>query len=56
MPESSSNEFEILGIMNSGEMNPGIRYPNTNHGRPVINGTEKYLRVLIKRKAVVDGN
>jgi hypothetical protein len=36
--------------MNTGEENPGIRLPNTPHGRPIINGEEKYLRVLIKRK------
>lgn len=40
--------FQLLGIMNTGERNEGIRYPNTPHGRPVINGKEKYLRVLIK--------
>jgi hypothetical protein len=44
------NQFEVLGIMNTGEENPGIRLPNTPHGRPIINGEEKYLRVLIKRK------
>ena len=44
------NQFEVLGIMNTGEENPGIRLPNTAHGRPIINGEEKYLRVLIKRK------
>jgi len=43
-------QFELLGIMNTGEENPGIRYPNTPHGRPIINGVEKYLRVLIRRK------
>lgn len=44
------NQFKVYGIMNTGEENPGIRYKNTPHGRPIINGVEKYLRVLIKRK------
>jgi hypothetical protein len=44
------DQFEVLGIMNTGEQNPGIRLPNTPHGRPIINGVEKYLRILIKRK------
>jgi len=44
------DQFEILGICNSGEENPGLRYKNTPHGRPTINGKEIYLRVLIKRK------
>ena len=44
------NQFELLGIMNTGEENLGIRYSNTPHGRPVINGIEKYIRILIKRK------
>ena len=44
------NQFELLGIMNTGEENRGIRYENTPHGRPIINGIEKYLRILIKRK------
>lgn len=44
------DQFEIFGIMNTGEVNQGIRLPNTPHGRPVINGVEKYLRVIIKRK------
>lgn len=43
-------QFELLGIMNTGEENAGIRYPDTPHGRPVINGVEKYLRIIIKRK------
>lgn len=43
-------QFEVLGIMNTGEKNIGIRLPNTPHGRPVINGVEKYLRILIKQK------
>lgn len=44
------NQFELLGIMNTGEENIGIRLPNTPHGRPIVNGKEKYLRVLIRRK------
>lgn len=44
------NQFEVLGIMNTGEENPGIRLPNTAHGRPIVNGVEKYLRVLIRKK------
>lgn len=41
-------QFELLGIMNTGEVNKGIRYEGTPHGRPVVNGIEKYLRILIK--------
>ena len=44
------NQFELLGIMNTGEVNEGIRYKNTPHGRPLVNGVEKYLRVLLKKK------
>ena len=44
------NQFEILGITNTGEENPGIRLPNTAHGRPLLNGKELYIRILIKRK------
>lgn len=43
-------QFELLGIMNTGELNPGIRHENTPHGRPIVDGKELYLRVLIKRK------
>jgi hypothetical protein len=43
-------QFELLGIMNTGEENKGIRYKGTPHGRPLINGVEKYLRILIKRR------
>ena len=43
-------QFELLGIMNTGEENKGIRYEGTPHGRPLVNGVEKYLRVLIRRK------
>lgn len=45
-------QFELLGIMNTGEENVGIRYPNTPHGRPVVNGKEIYLRILIKKRGV----
>jgi len=44
------SQFELLGIMNTGEENIGIRYENTLHGRPLVNGVEKYLRILIKKK------
>lgn len=44
------NQFEIFGITNTGEENPGIRLPNTEHGRPLLNGKELYIRILIKRK------
>lgn len=43
-------QFKVLGIMNTGEENKGIRYEGTTHGRPLVNGIEKYLRVLIKNK------
>lgn len=52
MPKYNPSQFELLGIMNTGEENKGIRLPNTPHGRPIINGVEKYLRVLIKNKKV----
>ena len=51
----SEEQFDLLGIMNSGEENPGIRYPNTPHGRPIVNGVEKYLRILIRRKKQTNG-
>jgi hypothetical protein len=44
------DQFQLFGIMNTGEENKGIRYPNTDHGRPLVNGKEKYLRILIKNK------
>lgn len=50
MDKYNPEQFDILGIMNTGEENKGIRYPNTPHGRPVVNGVEKYLRILIRRK------
>jgi len=43
-------QFELLGIMNTGEKNIGIRYKGTLHGRPLVNGVEKFLRILIKAK------
>jgi len=43
-------QFELLGIMNTGEENKGIRYKETPHGRPIVNGVEKYLRILIKNR------
>lgn len=43
-------QFELLGIMNTGEENIGIRYKGTPHGRPLVNGVEKYLRILIRTK------
>ena len=46
----SPEQFELLGIMNTGEENKGIRYKGTLHGRPLVNGVEKYLRILIKTK------
>ena len=44
-------QFEILGLMNTGEKNPGIRYPNTPTGDPVIDGVKKYARILIRHRA-----
>lgn len=43
-------QFELLGIMNTGEENKGIRYSDTPHGRPLVNGVELYLRIIIKNK------
>lgn len=45
-------QFELLGIMNTGEVNKGIRYENTTHGRPIVNGVELYLRIIIKNKRI----
>lgn len=50
MDKYNPDQFELLGIMNTGEVNEGIRYPNTPHGRPIIKGKELYLRILICRK------
>ena len=44
------NQFEIFGFTNTGEENPGIRLPNTPHGRALLRGKEVYTRLLIKRK------
>ena len=44
------DQFELLGIMNTGEENEGIRHKGTPHGRPLVNGVEKYLRILIRKK------
>ncbi len=50
MDKYNPDQFELLGIMNTGEVNEGIRYPNTPHGRPIIKGKELYLRILIRKK------
>lgn len=50
MDKYNPNQFEILGFMNTGEENEGIRYKNTPHGRPTINGKEIYFRILIRNK------
>ena len=52
MDKYNPNQFEILGFMNTGEENKGIRYENTPHGRPTIAGKEIYFRVLIKHKKI----
>jgi hypothetical protein len=52
MDKYNPNQFEILGFMNTGEENKGIRYENTPHGRPTINGKEIYFRILIKHKII----
>jgi len=52
LDKHSKKQFQIFGIMNTGEENEGIRYKNTPHGRPIINGKEKYLRILIKNKGI----
>jgi hypothetical protein len=46
----NSDQFELLGIMNTTEENEGIRYKGTKHGRPILNGKELYTRILIKQK------
>jgi hypothetical protein len=50
MDKYNPEQFELYGIMNTGEINEGIRYENTPHGRPITNGVEKYLRIIIKKK------
>ena len=52
LDKHNKNQFEIHGIMNTGEANEGIRLANTPHGRPVVNGKEKYLRVIITNKTL----
>ena len=52
LDKHNPDQFELLGIMNTGEKNIGIRHLNSSHGRPIINGKEKYLRVLIRNKQV----
>lgn len=54
LDKHNPKQFEILGIMNSGEKNEGIRYPNTPHGRPVVKGKEIYFRILIRKIAEVE--
>lgn len=49
MDKYNPEQFKLLGIMNTGEENKGIRYENTAHGRPLVNGKELYLRILIKK-------
>ncbi|MBF2759469.1 MAG: modification methylase [Ectothiorhodospiraceae bacterium AqS1] len=44
------DQFEILGMTNTGEKNEGIRYPNTPHGRAMVNGKEIYGRILIRHR------
>lgn len=50
MDKYNPNQFEILGFTNTGEENPGIRLPNTPHGRAVLKGKEVYIRLLIRKK------
>jgi hypothetical protein len=50
MDKYNPDQFEILGFMNTGEENEGIRYSGTPHGRPTINGKEIYFRILIRNK------
>ena len=50
LDKHNPTQFKLLGIMNTGEINEGIRYKNTTHGRPIINGVEKYLRILIQKR------
>jgi len=50
MHRYNPEQFELFGIMNTGEENKGIRLQDTPHGRPIVNGKELYLRILIKKK------
>ena len=52
MIKYNPEQFELLGIMNTGEKNEGIRNKETPHGRPLVNGVELYLRILIKNKGI----
>ena len=49
LDKHNPTQFTLLGIMNTGELNEGIRHKNTDHGRPLVNGKELYLRILIQR-------
>lgn len=49
MDKYNPEQFKLLGIMNTGEINEGIRYKDTPHGRPLVNGVELYLRILIEK-------
>ena len=50
LDKHNPDQFEVLGIMNTGEENRGIRYEGTPHGRPLVNGVEKYIRILIRNR------
>ncbi len=50
MDKYNPDQFEILGFMNTGEENKGIRYNGTPHGRPTVNGKEIYFRILLRNK------
>ena len=50
LDKHNPDQFELLGIMNTGEENKGIRHEGTPHGRPLVNGVEKYIRILIRNK------
>ena len=43
------DQFKLYGMMNTGEVNKGIRYENTPHGKPLINGKQRFARLIIKR-------
>lgn len=50
MHKYNPEQFQIYGIMNTGEENKGIRYLDSPHGRPTVKGKEIYFRILIKNK------
>ena len=50
LDKHNPDQFEMLGIMNTGEENKGIRYEGTPHGRPLVNGVERYIRILIRSR------